>query len=127
KNRIKGISAILTKKVNQDVFENGKAELELNIPGDITTSENKVLLSISGTELATRVFPNIALPAGYLPSRVAVRLEAPAAALDLISPNQITARVSAQPDENGLYTVELTLPEGTQAIAITPSKVRARR
>lgn len=127
RNRIRNVSAILTKKVNQEILANDKAELELNIPGDITTSANKVLLTISGTELATRVFPNIALPAGYLPSRVAVRLEAPAAALDLISPNQITARVSAQPDENGLFTVELTLPEGTRAIAITPSKVRARK
>ena len=127
KNRIRGIKAILTKKVDQAALENDTRELELNIPADITTTQKKVLLSISGTAQATRVFPNIALPAGYLPSRVAVRLQASGAVLETINPNQITARVSDKADENGLFTVELTIPEDTQAIAITPSKVRARK
>ncbi|MCB5262798.1 MAG: hypothetical protein LHW64_00860 [Candidatus Cloacimonetes bacterium] len=127
KKRIRNVNAILTKKVDQETLTNDSAELKLNIPADITSSETKVLLTISGADQATRVFPNIALPAGYLPARVAVRLQAPAAALDAVKPNQITARVSDKADENGLYTVELTLPEGTQAIAITPSKVRARK
>lgn len=127
KNRIRGVNAILTKKVNQDVLANDKIELELHIPSEITTSQDKVMLRITGTEEATRVFPNVALPAGYLPSRVAVRLQAPAAVLDSIKPNQITAKVSDKADKDGLFAVELTLPEGTQAIAITPNKVRARK
>ncbi|MCB5272109.1 MAG: hypothetical protein LHW56_09735 [Candidatus Cloacimonetes bacterium] len=127
KNRIRGVGAILTKKVDQAALENDTSELELNIPPDITTTQKKVLLSISGTAQATRVFPNIALPAGYLPARVAVRLQASGAVLEAINPNQITARVSDKADENGLFTVELTIPEGTQAIAITPGKVRARK
>lgn len=127
KNRIRSINAILTKKINQDILANNKAELELSIPANITASQNKVLLSISGTEQTTRVFPNVVLPAGYLPSRVAVRLQASATTLDAINPSQIIARVSAQADENGLFTVELTIPEDTEAIAITPNKVRARK
>lgn len=127
KTRIRNVKAILTKKVDQDIFANDETELELRIPTDITASQTKVLLSITGTDQATRVFPNIALPAGYIPSRVAVRLQAAAAIVDAISPNQIKAGVSDKADENGLFTVELTLPEGTEGIAITPSKVRARK
>ncbi len=127
KTRIRNVKAILTKKVDQDIFANDETELELRIPTDITASQTKVLLSITGTDQATRVFPNIALPAGYIPSRVAVRLQAAAAIVDAISPNQIKAGVSDKADENGHFTVELTLPEGTEVIAITPSKVRARK
>ena len=67
------------------------------------------------------------LPAGYLPSKVAVKLQGESAVLDKISGlRDIKASISAEPDAAGLFSVVVELPEDVQLIAITPDKVRAR-
>jgi hypothetical protein len=125
KSQIKEINSILTSTVDQDVLSESRIELELKIPSpDVSLSESKVLLSISGIQQVTRVFPNLALPAGYIPARAAIRVQAPAAVLDTLKAEYIIASVAPEADENGLHQVELTLPEGIQVIAITPDKVR---
>lgn len=128
KNRIKSITGVSTEAIGNAELAESQSRLALILPpGDVSISESSVLLTISGAQEATKVFPNVILPAGYLPSRVAVKLQGESAVLDKISGlRDIKASISAEPDAAGLFSVVVELPEDVQLIAITPDKVRAR-
>lgn len=128
KNRIQNINSIKTTPIGRNELAEAQSKIALNLPdNEISVSESSVLLTISGAQELTRVFPNINLAGRYLPSRVAVRVQAESAVLEKLSSLQIKATVLPSADEEGLYTVEVELPEGVQLIAITPSKVRERK
>jgi YbbR domain-containing protein len=127
KNRIKTITGIKTEAIGSAELAESQSKLSIILPqDDISVSESSVLLTISGAQEATKVFSNVLLPPGYLPSRVAVKVQAERAVLDETSVLMIKAGISAEPDADGLYSVEIDLPEGLQLIAITPDKVRSR-
>ena len=128
KSRITNLVSIKSKAITQDMLADARHELELQIPGnDISVSDKSVLLSISGAQESSKVYPNIALVQIYTPSSIAVRLSGPGAALDRLAGSQIKAVVSEEADEAGLFSVDLILPDDIQVIAITPDKVRKRR
>jgi YbbR domain-containing protein len=128
KGKIQNIKRIKTKPVTQDMLSDARHSLDLEIPdGDVNMSDKSILLSISGTQESSRVFTNIPVPAGYSPSRIAVRLSGPGAVLEKLSSNQIKAIINPEADEEGLFKIELSVPEGVQVLAATPDKVRKSR
>jgi hypothetical protein len=128
KSRINSISKIQSRAITLEMLSEARQYLELQIPDtDISASVKTVLLSISGAQESSKVFPNIALSRNYIPSMIAVKVSGSGAALDRLTIEQIKAEVSEEADENGLYKVNLVLPDDIQVIAITPDMVRKRR
>ncbi len=127
KSRLKNISMILTEEIDREVLSSNGARLSLIVPDpEISVSEAEVQLSISGTQESTKVFADISLPRAYIPSRVAVRVQAPALVLDRLNPDDLKVTLSENPDEKGLYAVEIQSPDNVKVIAVTPDRVRAR-
>ncbi|HPI25679.1 MAG TPA: YbbR-like domain-containing protein [Candidatus Cloacimonadota bacterium] len=86
KTRIKNIKSVRTKPISASDLAESQSKLELKLPeGDVSVSESSVLLTISGVQEETRVFPNIVLPGKYLPSMVAVKVRGEAAVLDRLN------------------------------------------
>ena len=128
KSKIVGISKVKTLPIDNKVFNDSRIELELDLPdSEINVSDTRVLLSISGEQESSRVFTNISLPEGYSPSRVAARISGPGSVLENMKIDSIKVEIISEPDEDGLFKVELVLPEGVKALAITPDRVRKRR
>nr|MDK2850924.1 hypothetical protein [Candidatus Cloacimonadota bacterium] len=128
KSRLQNISMILTQPIDQEILDAGRAELKLILPDEeVSLSEDSVTLSISGIQEATRVFADISIPAGYIPSKVAVRLKAPAPILEQLTADDITVSVMDDPDEVGMYPIIIVVPEDVQVIAVTPDRVRKRQ
>jgi YbbR domain-containing protein len=128
RSRLQNISMILTQSIDQEILSAGRAEINLVLPyDDVSLSEDSVTLSISGIQEATRVFTDVSLPAGHIPSRIAVRLQAPASILERISEDDIAASVMVNADESGLYPIMIVVPENVQVIAVTPDRVRKRQ
>ncbi len=127
KSRIGDISNISTQKVGSKELDNSLSELTLDLKdGEISASQSTVNLMISGMQESTRVFSNIWLAPGFVPSRVAVKVQGESKLLSGISPKDIKVSISSQSDESGMNTVEVELPEGLKLIAVTPNKVRQR-
>lgn len=127
-SKIQGIEHINTAKLHPEDINQSSVELSLQAPSpDITISDTKVLLSISGIQELTKVFPNISLPPGYIPAQIAIRVQAPAAILDTLSPAYLSAFISVAANEDSLFRVLANPPEGIKIIALTPDKVRARK
>jgi len=128
KSKIRGISSIKTQPIGQNVLSDARSSLDLDMPDtDINVSDKSVLLSISGTQESSRVFADIPIPGGFTPSRIAARISGPGAVLEKTTVAQIKAVVKPDADEQGMYQVELILPEGIRVLAITPNLVRKSR
>jgi len=128
RSRLQSISMIHTEVIDQEILGAGRAELKLVIPAeDISLSQERITLSISGVQEETKVFTDIALPQGYVPSRVAVRLQASAPVLANLRAQDISATVMDTADDSGLYPILIIVPENVQVIAVTPDRVRIRQ
>jgi len=128
KTRIKNIKSVRTKPISASDLAESQSKLELKLPeGDVSVSESSVLLTISGVQEETRVFPNIVLPGKYLPSMVAARVGGEAAVLDRLNEADIKASVAENTGEGAMLAVQISLPEGVELVAITPDKVRPRK
>ncbi|MBP7117594.1 MAG: YbbR-like domain-containing protein [Candidatus Cloacimonetes bacterium] len=128
KTRIKNIKSVRTKPISASDLAESQSKLELKLPeGDVSVSESSVLLTISGVQEETRVFPNIVLPGKYLPSMVAVKVRGEAAVLDRLNEADIKASVAENTGEGAMLAVQISLPEGVELVAITPDKVRPRK
>jgi hypothetical protein len=128
KTRVKNIKSVRTKPISASDLAESQSKLELKLPeGDVSVSESSVLLTISGVQEETRVFPNIVLPGKYLPSMVAVKVRGEAAVLDRLNEADIKASVAENTGEGAMLAVQISLPEGVELVAITPDKVRPRK
>ncbi|MDD4033801.1 MAG: CdaR family protein [Candidatus Cloacimonetes bacterium] len=128
KTKIQNITSIKTTPIGRNELAETQSKLSLNLPdSEISISESSVLLTISGAQEATRVFTDITLPAAYVPSRIAVRVRGESAILQKLSVLEIEAKVNDVPDDNGIYSVEVSVPTGLELIDVTPAKVRLRK
>lgn len=128
KNRLQGIYNVKTVPVAAHDLGERESKLSLVLPdGEVSISESSVLLQISGAQEATKVYSNLSLPGNYLPGVVAVKVQAEAAILERLKSSDIRVKASAESDENGMFTLEVSLPEKVQLIAVTPSKVQLRK
>ncbi|MBP7117482.1 MAG: hypothetical protein KBB33_04010, partial [Candidatus Cloacimonetes bacterium] len=128
KTRIHNINSVRTKPISAGELAENQSKLELKLPdGDVSVSESSVLLTISGVQEETRVFPNIVLPGNYLPSMVAVKVRGEAAVLDRLKETDIKASVAENTGEGVMLAVQISLPDGVELVAITPDKVRPRK
>ncbi|MDD3536488.1 MAG: hypothetical protein PHC50_10135 [Candidatus Cloacimonetes bacterium] len=128
KNRIQGIHNVKTVPVAPHDFSERESKLSLVLPDEeVSISESSVMLQISGAQEATKVYSNISLPGNYLPAIVAVKVQAESALLERLKSSDIRVKASTESDENGMYSVEVSLPEKVQLIAVTPSKVQLRK
>lgn len=128
KSQIQGIEHILTTLIRKEDLTKSQVELSLKPPTqDVTISDTKALLSISGIQELTKVFTNATLPSGYLPSRIAIRVQASATVLDTLSTAYLNTFISVEKEEDDLFRVLADPPEGIKILAITPDRVRTQR
>lgn len=128
KTRIQSVSNLLTIPITNEMLAQSKFDVALVMPvDDVSISDSKVSVSVSGTQLAVRVFSDISLPSWCLPSKVAVKVQGSGAVLSRLQSNQLNIKVAPEPDADGYFGIEVLLPDDVELLAISPDRVRQRQ
>lgn len=132
RSRVQSLESVRTQRLTVSMLKSNDFELGLQLPSkDISANINQVRVSVATTLMMTRILQKVRIDAdpgiSYIPSTVTLKVEGTPAGLDNLGADELKVKAVASASEEGMYELEVELPEDVTLLALTPKKVRLRR
>ena len=132
KSKLQAMESIRTQKITLGMLRQSNFNLGLLLPAkDVSTNISQVNIAVANVVSMTRVLENIPVQTdggrSFFPSTVTLKVEGKPSALAELKVSGIRVIPAETPDDEGLYPLEVILPEDVVQLAITPVKVRLRQ